>query len=554
MSYDDTASEGDVDMTTMAVNMSNISRITNLNETNYQREGEAAMELVVAEGADIKTQPMPLLLPLQRTQQRAEQQTDQISEQGQQQAQLNPQRSNQPLKLSLRQSSAENDKLRTIILSQQSAQKILEEQIQHYKAKEEHYNEVDRKRRGSEMLLASLGERIRMMESSEKSVRAQLLEATASQEIVQNEIRENLNNQAAIKSMMENHRAFTSSYEMRVAELESENGELHGFMAALMNDPTVGMLTAVLGFYRGRYYEGGEWRGATAVEVGGVGEGVFGKKEKSGGQEAAFTPTKTDNESKRTPVNAPNASSVSPAAAAFNIAATLNNTAENSANNVTNNDYMPRYPAPHTPSKTSNTFRTASPPAPRYANHTRRSTVRKQVIEKDGERRKKGGDVRREQWLGGVASHKGVLLHGTSTAAANSNADSPADPESIAARTRSYTSGDKVHSHVPGVRLGDHGGTVRDNERAKKESVKTNLSNSGDDGSHWTNVHKVSPRLAGEKRKDEKIRREDSPIRWFTTTDPNSGLDYWYNPWSGETTWHKPKDFDQSRGAIYNRL
>ena len=39
---------------------------------------------------------------------------------------------------------------------------------------------------------------------------------------------------------------FTSAYEMRVAELEAENGELHGFMSALLNDPTSGMLKAVM--------------------------------------------------------------------------------------------------------------------------------------------------------------------------------------------------------------------------------------------------------------------------------------------------------------------
>ena len=33
---------------------------------------------------------------------------------------------------------------------------------------------------------------------------------------------------------------------MRVAELEAENGELHGFMSALLNDPTSGMLKAVM--------------------------------------------------------------------------------------------------------------------------------------------------------------------------------------------------------------------------------------------------------------------------------------------------------------------
>ena len=62
---------------------------------------------------------------------------------------------------------------------------------------------------------------------------------------------------------MSSHKTFTSAYEMRVAELEAENGELHGFMSALLNDPTSGMLKAVMGFYRQRYFEGDEFKGAT---------------------------------------------------------------------------------------------------------------------------------------------------------------------------------------------------------------------------------------------------------------------------------------------------
>jgi len=140
------------------------------------------------------------------------------------------------------------------------------------------------------------------------------------------------------------------------------------------------------------------------------------------------------------------------------------------------------------------------------------------------------------------------------------------DPNDIAQRTRSYTSSDKIHSHVAGVKLGGHSGTVNDINNAKRELDVSHVSNAS--SSHWLHEHKVSPRnkmnssvirsrSMSPKRSKEKEKKKDgrdSPIRWFMTNDPKSGLDYWYNPWSGETTWHKPKDFDSSRGAFYNHL
>ena len=157
--------------------------------------------------------------------------------------------------MALRTASAENSKLKEIIEAQQEAQQILQDQIRQYESKEESYLDIDRRRRGSEMMLASLGEKQKLMESSEACVKAQLLEALASQRLVQNEIARNAAQRDKIRGLMENHKAYISAYEMRVAELESENGELHGFLTALLKDPTIGMLNAVLGFYRQRYYQ-----------------------------------------------------------------------------------------------------------------------------------------------------------------------------------------------------------------------------------------------------------------------------------------------------------
>jgi hypothetical protein len=124
------------------------------------------------------------------------------------------------------ESAAEIARLHQLISSQNRAQKILEENLEALKEKLSDYDHVERRRRGSEMALASLSEQQKLMETQQSSIRAQLLESKAAHSLVQSEIGANLKQQETITSLMESHRTFTAAYEMRVAELESENGEV----------------------------------------------------------------------------------------------------------------------------------------------------------------------------------------------------------------------------------------------------------------------------------------------------------------------------------------
>ncbi|GMH89445.1 hypothetical protein TL16_g11459 [Triparma laevis f. inornata] len=493
---------------------------------------------------------------------------------------------------------AEVARLQKLIDHQNRAQSILEEQMTSLQKKLEDFDNVDRRRRGSEMALASLSEQQKLMESSEASIKAQLLEAKAASTLVKNEISSNLEQQETIANLMSSHKTFTSAYEMRVAELEAENGELHGFMSALMNDPTEGMLKAVMGFYRQRYFEGDEFRGATVLQhtleeeskmsaagsefsgVGSVQQPLDLLDASGGGQEEEEEEYEEEDDQYEEPPP-PTVQSDAPRASPRGRRGYQNRrhtvgggiplriNGNQSRGNSASKSKSPGRSGTRTPPE-----RSQSPPngnTPRYMGDTAKSATRNHVRRMSASSK----DIRRDSWMnGGAVSGDGsVLLHSTTDQPAHTRhlhdtGSSPTDYDSLAMRTRSYTGDNRAHHHVPGVRLGTHTATVTAQDRARMKEQREEANRRGRSAGPPRSVKRpTSPgspkrmmRSASPKRSQGgsfqyktapgKMSPASSPVKWFMALDASSGLNYWYNPWTQATTWTKPDGFDSSR-AVY---
>jgi hypothetical protein len=167
-------------------------------------------------------------------------------------------------------------------------------------------------------------------------------------------------------------------------------------------------------------------------------------------------------------------------------------------------------------------------------------------------------DTRRDSWFNGGAIQGGIAMHHSPSQndshILRQAEEHVEDFDSIGMRTRSYTGdvGRTLHHHVPGVRMGGHSTVVKDMQRGRKKQSKTKKAVRGysnppprkrNMNQRKSPTRSVSPKPKPVVKRGEGGKKEE----WFVAIDPASGLNYWYNPWNGSTTWHKPRNFDESR-------
>jgi hypothetical protein len=194
--------------------------------------------------------------------------------------------------------------------------------------------------------------------------------------------------------------------------------------------------------------------------------------------------------------------------------------------------------------------------------------------------------LRSRRFDGGRVSPNGMIIHNTRT----QNPDTRHIVEEMMAkgtddlgeRVKGFHDRTKInHHHIQGVSMGGHGVIVSEQRRKEMKERKRRMKDSrslsptrspmlesGTNGANGANKGgvalppKVVGRQQGGKAKDDdelwgmglrkkKQAHDMTPIKWFMALDAKSGLNYWYQPWSGETTWHKPPGFDNTR-AIYS--
>uniref|UniRef100_A0A7S2VWE8 WW domain-containing protein n=1 Tax=Triparma pacifica TaxID=91992 RepID=A0A7S2VWE8_9STRA len=201
--------------------------------------------------------------------------------------------------------------------------------------------------------------------------------------------------------------------------------------------------------------------------------------------------------------------------------------------------------------------------SPHYANDTNTSDIRQRVtklVVNDN-------DTRRDSWFNGGAIQGGVALHHSPSQNDShvllQKEEHAVDYDDIGMRTRAFTGdgGKSMHHHVPGVRMGGHTQVVKDMERGrikqmkKKVKVKGGVRGYSNPPPRKRNMSKRrSPTRSVSPKPQPIVKRGaggGSKEEWFVAIDPASGLNYWYNPWNGSTTWHRPQGFDSSR-TVYS--
>ena len=377
--------------------------------------------------------------------------------------------------------SSEIVRLQKHVLSQCRIQNELEKQITLLQSKLLQYDDnLHNQARGSKKALDVLTEKQKMMEMSEVNIKSQLLEAKAASSLVQHEISSNLCQQKTITNLMHSHKTFTSAYEMRVAELESENGELHGFMTALLKDSTLGMLSAVLGFYRGRYFENGEFKGATSASS----------------VEGDDNPGCDGGES-----SAPGAASKS----------------ANTQVGFKGFDASTRIPTATTTPSMQQPFLLS----PNHEKDTSTSSIRKRATILSS---KEGKDTRRESWFSGGMLAGEMFYH-------HSQSQKDFGQHLVDEKTgrRSET--------LQKQSAAQEGGEIAGQKPQQRQiRAKTQTTTPTESGSGAVGRGEIKSGLSPKGL---------LPARWFMAVDSSSGLKYWYNPWNGDTTWHKPAGFDE---------